>query len=127
MAKRQKPRGRAAASGRRPDGPSRREFLAGCGLWTSAGFIAAPWRQLGAWPALPAASAVAQLPPLDDRLIPHYREVPPLEETLRQVEPGGDAFVTEKYAAEIEAVLAVWSAELARPRPEFGALEASLT
>src|SRR5260370_16179558 len=35
-----------------------------------------------------------------------------MDEVLRQVEPGLDAFVTEKYAEQIEAVLEKWTAGL---------------
>jgi tetratricopeptide (TPR) repeat protein len=49
---------------------------------------------------------------------PHYRNARPLDAVLEKVRPGSDEFVSEKYAFEIEAILARWSAALLRdPSP----------
>ncbi len=45
----------------------------------------------------------------DTRLEPRYPVKSPLEDVLRLVEPGSDEFLTEKYAFEIDLVLARWS------------------
>jgi tetratricopeptide (TPR) repeat protein len=45
-------------------------------------------------------------------LHPHYRAKLPLESLLLKVEPGHDQFVLEKFAAQIEALLANWTAGL---------------
>ena len=44
----------------------------------------------------------------DIRLRPHYPARSPLAEILRLVAPGSDQYVVEKYAVEIESVLAKW-------------------
>jgi tetratricopeptide (TPR) repeat protein/peroxiredoxin len=45
---------------------------------------------------------------------PHYRSERPLDATLRKVQSGLDQFITEKYADQIGAILAKWSASLLR-------------
>ena len=45
---------------------------------------------------------------------PHYRSERPLDATLRKVQSGLDQFITEKYADQIGAILAEWSASLLR-------------
>jgi tetratricopeptide (TPR) repeat protein len=45
---------------------------------------------------------------------------------LLQVEPGNDAFITEKYAAQIAAIFAEWSASLMRSPRETQAIASSL-
>ena len=45
---------------------------------------------------------------------PHYRSERPLDATLRKVQAGTDDFISEKYAEEIAAILADWSASLLR-------------
>jgi tetratricopeptide (TPR) repeat protein/peroxiredoxin len=47
--------------------------------------------------------------PLEFHLHPHYRSQLALEATLRKTEAGSDAFITEKYAGQIQAILDVWS------------------
>jgi tetratricopeptide (TPR) repeat protein len=46
------------------------------------------------------------------QLHPHYRSARPLDTTLLKVQTGLDEFVIEKYADEIAAILADWSASL---------------
>src|SRR5437762_13357218 len=62
-----------------------------------------------------------------------YRAPDPLGETLNQVTPGLDGFITEVYAAEIEAELARWAEALAsagrggfQTRPYSSVMRASL-
>jgi tetratricopeptide (TPR) repeat protein/peroxiredoxin len=45
---------------------------------------------------------------------PHYRSERPLDATLRKVQSGLDQFISEKYADQIGAILAEWSASLLR-------------
>ncbi len=52
----------------------------------------------------------------DLHLTPHYATKPPIEELFVQLLPGADEFISEKYAAEIEQVLAAWSRELKASR-----------
>jgi tetratricopeptide (TPR) repeat protein/peroxiredoxin len=47
-------------------------------------------------------------------LHPHYRTQRPLDATLLKVQAGLDDFITEKYADQIAAILAKWSAGLLR-------------
>jgi peroxiredoxin len=55
------------------------------------------------------------------RLHPHYRTQRPLDATLLQVQSGLDEFITEKYADQIGANLAEWSASLCQsPRETRG-------
>ncbi|HUI43332.1 MAG TPA: FG-GAP-like repeat-containing protein [Terriglobia bacterium] len=48
------------------------------------------------------------------RLIPHYPKPSPLEEVLRYLRPGGDEFLGEKFAEQVEDVLAGWTEALTR-------------
>ncbi|HEY3625501.1 MAG TPA: tetratricopeptide repeat protein [Terracidiphilus sp.] len=48
----------------------------------------------------------------DFRLTPHYPSPSPLADVLALVAPGSDAYVTEKHALEIEAILGRWGQEL---------------
>lgn len=60
----------------------------------------------------------------DLRLKPHYPAKSPLEDVLRLVPAGSDAFVSEKYAYEIGLILQQWSHDLQAGRP--GAIGDSL-
>jgi tetratricopeptide (TPR) repeat protein/peroxiredoxin len=60
------------------------------------------------------------------RIVPHYRRARPLDETLRKVQPGLDEFLSEKYASEIEAILAEWSMSLRGSPLSIEALAKSL-
>jgi tetratricopeptide (TPR) repeat protein len=52
------------------------------------------------------------------QLHPRYRSGRPLDATLAKVEAGFDQFVSEKYAGQMDAILADWSASLLHsPRP----------
>lgn len=59
-------------------------------------------------------------------LHPHYRAKLPLEAVLQKVQPSLDRFITEKYAADIEASLAKWSANLLRSPRDLEAIYVSL-
>ena len=50
----------------------------------------------------------------DARLIPHYPSRSPLEDVLRLVTPGLDGYMTEKYAFELDALVATWAAAIKR-------------
>jgi tetratricopeptide (TPR) repeat protein len=109
-----------------PTSLPRREFLTRSCLWASAGLIPAPLLGLG-HPALFRPDRGVPPPhALDDRVIPHYRQAAPLDEVLRDVEPGFDAFISEKYAEQIEAVLAKWSAELRQSPAGLAAVASSV-
>jgi len=104
----------------------RRDFLIKSFEWASGAFLPAA---LGFLPRLaiqPGYGSSLVVPP-DYRLTPHYRAQPPLEDVLRMVEPGFDAFITEKYAEQIEAILADWSAGLERFPADFAPIEACLS
>ena len=62
----------------------------------------------------------------DFHLHPHYRGKLPLEAVLQKVQPGLDRFVSEKYAADMEAILAKWSASLLRSPQDLSFIPASL-
>src|SRR6266567_7419411 len=96
---------------RRRGGVGRREFLARSCFWASAGLMASPLRSFSY--ALPlSAQRGFPVNAVDARLIPHYRQPASIDAILRQVEPGSDAFITEKYAEQIEAALAKWTTAL---------------
>jgi tetratricopeptide (TPR) repeat protein/peroxiredoxin len=95
---------------------SRRDFLARSLHWAPGALLSAPlWKRgfAGGGMLRADASPGADLAELQSyRVTPHYRLRPPLDDVLRKVEPGLDAFITEKYAEEIEGVLAKWTAGL---------------
>jgi len=59
-------------------------------------------------------------------LHPHYRATRPLDEVLLKTKAGLDAFVTEKYADRITAILGEWSSGLLRSPRDINAIERSL-
>jgi len=65
--------------------------------------------------------------PAEYRLTPHYRAEPPLEDILRHTVPGSDAFPTEKYGAELEAILGRWGSGLGQSPPDLRPLIDSLS
>jgi len=75
--------------------------------------------------AAPPLGLQASRPP-EFHLHPRYRAPGLIETTLRKVEAGSDAFVTEKYASEIEQVLARWSSDLCKSPRSFDAIEQAL-
>lgn len=62
----------------------------------------------------------------EPRLQPLYPTRSPLEDVLRLVPPGLDEFVTEKYAAEIDAVLQGFSRALRQDKAAFAEISRSL-
>jgi Flp pilus assembly protein TadD/peroxiredoxin len=94
---------------------SRRNFLKGMQL-APALFLPAPIRMLR-WPlSSPAASSLARdFFFADLRVTPHYPASNPLDDVLHQVIPGGDEYLTEKYAFEIIAILGEWRTALKGP------------
>lgn len=59
-------------------------------------------------------------------LRPRYRSERPLDSTLLKVEPGSDAFISEKYAAQLAAIFSEWSASLMRSPRETKAIANAL-
>lgn len=106
---------------------SRRDFLAASLPWGTAALIPAPlWGRTAARLLQPGAAPSPAGLALDDRIVPHYHQKPPLEDLLSKVEPGSDPFVSEKYAEQIESILARWTAALRLSPPDLGAFAASL-
>ncbi len=63
----------------------------------------------------------------DIRLRPHYPARSPFAEILRLVAPGSDQYVVEKYAVEIESVLAKWGQAIKASAPDLSALAGILS
>ncbi len=63
----------------------------------------------------------------DYRLKPHYRLQSPLDEVALAIQPGLDAFLAEKDAEEIEAVLEKWSQALRRSPWDFEVIKEFLS
>lgn len=80
---------------------------------------------LNAVPGFPAEGTSA-FPFADPRLSPRYPAKSPLADVLRLVAPGSDEYPTEKYAAEIEALLDGWSRALKASAHDLSALAAVL-
>jgi tetratricopeptide (TPR) repeat protein/peroxiredoxin len=88
----------------------RRDFLIRCCQGASAALIPSGLPGLG-WPSLYGFdSAHPDLSSPEFHLHPHYRMPRPLDALLLKTQSGLDDFVTEKYADEIAAILARWSA-----------------
>jgi Flp pilus assembly protein TadD/peroxiredoxin len=113
---------------RRDRMPSRREFLRWCSgvsaLWLPARYAAAPLF-VGQGPDPQQQRTLST--PLDYRLTPHYPEGVPLDDVMQKVHSELDVFPTEKYAEEIEAILARWGEALRQTPPDFEPLEGSLS
>jgi tetratricopeptide (TPR) repeat protein len=82
--------------------------LVRCGQSAAAAFVPPRWLSSIIPPNFSRQAAVS--PESNFHLHPRYRTKLPLEPLLLKVEPGNDQFVLEKFAAQIEAVLAKWSA-----------------
>ena len=61
------------------------------------------------------------------RLSPHYRTKSPLDELLRRVQPGLDAFPSEALAEEVEKLLEKWQNALQKSPPELEAISQALS
>jgi tetratricopeptide (TPR) repeat protein len=101
-----------AGKARRPVDSRRREFL--IRFCQGAGATLIPASLWGA--AFPEFKfpGSRELSPSEGtfHLQPHYRSERPLDATLWKVQAGLDQFLTEKYADQIGAILAEWSASL---------------
>jgi Flp pilus assembly protein TadD/peroxiredoxin len=97
---------------------SRRTFLQSM-RWASGLFLPAPFYTLpfGRISRNNRVTQATSFPLADLHLTPHYPAKSPLEELLRQVAPGFDEYLTEKYSLEIMQHLAAWSAGLKAPQP----------
>ncbi|HEY6292344.1 MAG TPA: tetratricopeptide repeat protein [Terriglobia bacterium] len=90
---------------------NRRTFLASCA--SASASLLPPGFECFSFPVRPRPRGLgfvldpASSPP---RFVPHYPKRLPLEDVLRYLEPGLDEFLGEKYAAQVESVLAAWSA-----------------
>jgi len=105
---------------------SRREFLWQWGMSATLPWLS-PRRAAGLFRPTPADSSEDRSQPEPDyRFTPHYRTQSPLEGALPALQPGMDSFPLEKYAAEVESVLAGWSQALCQSPPDFGSLARSL-
>ncbi len=58
----------------------------------------------------------------DVRYTPHYPTPSPLADIIKLVPPGSDEFITEKYAVEIEGILAGWAGQLKKTPPNIHAI-----
>jgi tetratricopeptide (TPR) repeat protein len=74
-------------------------------------------------PLLPGGESTASA---GFHLQPHYRTERPLDATLLKVQAGLDEFVTERYADQIAAILAEWTASLLRSPRETQAIANAL-
>ena len=93
---------------------TRRDFLVRSAVGVSGLF--AP-------PVLCGLSDFSGKPALPElHLHPHYRSPLPLDAILARIPPGSDQFITEKYAAEIAAVLETWSSDLRRSPESISAI-----
>ncbi|HTR64393.1 MAG TPA: FG-GAP-like repeat-containing protein [Terriglobales bacterium] len=104
----------------RPFGLSRRDFLL---QGASAALLPAALRHSAFASAYRDVSAPL---PAEFHLHPHYRTPRPLDAWLLKAAAGSDQFVTEKYAVQIGAILAQWSAGLLRLPGDLKAVEDSL-
>jgi tetratricopeptide (TPR) repeat protein len=101
---------------------SRRTFLKGMQV-APAIFLPTPLRMLG-WPLSSSmrSSPYRDFQFADLRVTPHYPASNPLDEVLRQVVPGNDEYVTEKYAFEILASLSEWNKALKASASTLGSV-----
>ncbi len=102
---------------------SRRTFLRRF-RWAPVVFLPAPVHALPFRSALPGLvqDETSSLPFADFRLTPHYPVKPPLDDLLRQVIPGADEYLTEKYALEIHQLLDEWGRGLKVATPALAVL-----
>ncbi|MGH9538906.1 MAG: FG-GAP-like repeat-containing protein [Terriglobales bacterium] len=104
-----------------PHSVSRRIFLRTV-RWAPVLFLPSPFCA-GALQSLFAdASPPSSFPFADLRFVPRYPTKSPLDEVLRHLVPGADAYVTEKYAFEIAQLLKEWSRSLQASPPALTTL-----
>lgn len=106
----------------RKDQLSRRTFLKGMQL-APALFLPAPLRMLS-WrqPSSMRSFLYRDFLFADLRVTPHYPVSNPLDEVLRQVVPGSDEYLTEKYAFEILVLLGEWTKALKTSASALGSV-----
>jgi len=106
--------------------PGRRNFLIRCCQGASAALLPTSLRD-SIFPFLPPGETRVLPPDGEFHLHPHYRSPTPLDATLLKARAGFDDFITEKYAEQIAAILAEWSATLLRSPQDTTAIEKVLT
>jgi Tfp pilus assembly protein PilF/peroxiredoxin len=94
--------------------------------WAPMLFIPAPLRA-SSLPGVFARHAESDpasrlLPYADSRFTPHYPSKSPLDELFRQVLPGNDDYIAEKYAFELTCIFAEWSRALRTASPALDVL-----
>jgi tetratricopeptide (TPR) repeat protein/peroxiredoxin len=104
---------------------SRRDFVVGLCQGTAAAFVPSTlWKD----PFLSDPNGAQRSSQNPEFLLrPRYRSERPLDAMLLKVQAGSDAFVTEKYAEQIAAILGQWSAALLRSPGQTRAVAASLS
>ncbi|PYV32013.1 MAG: hypothetical protein DMG22_14800, partial [Acidobacteria bacterium] len=103
---------------------TRRDFLSRA-RWTPAFFFPASFRADDSY-SLAGFQSGFQGSLARCHVDPRYRTPDPMGETLKHVKPGGDGFVTEGHAAEMEAEFERWSVALVGPSRGMGVIEESL-
>ncbi|HWA95687.1 MAG TPA: FG-GAP-like repeat-containing protein [Terracidiphilus sp.] len=92
---------------------TRRSLLKGL---SAAPFLlrSAPFFGESLWPVHINTSVFAELDAAFNvpRYVPHYPTPSPLADIFKLIPPGSDEFITEKYAVEIEGILAGWAVQL---------------
>ncbi|MGB8783597.1 MAG: hypothetical protein WCD02_10810, partial [Terriglobales bacterium] len=95
----------------------RREFLVQCCQSASAALIPAGFFSRYAF------DSDASLSSNEFHLHPHYRIPRPVDALLLKTQAGFDDFVTEKYADQIAAIFAEWSAALLQSPQDMKAID----
>jgi tetratricopeptide (TPR) repeat protein/peroxiredoxin len=103
----------------------RRDFLIRCCQSASAALIPASLGQF-AFPAYVAASDLESFTSGEFHLHPRYRTPRPLDALLQKAKAGSDEFISEKYADQIDAILARWSAALRKSPQNLGSVRDAL-
>ena len=98
---------------------SRRDFLIRCCQGAGATLVPRGLYDLAFF--LDPREALASSP--EFHLHPHYRTQRPLDALLLKTQAGLDDFVSEKYADQISAILAAWSAGLLQAPQDVQAIE----
>ncbi len=104
--------------------PSRRDFLLQYSQGLSLAFLPAGLSFHNFASLIPQQSVP---PPAEFHLRPQYRSPRAIDSILKYLQPGLDAFVTEKYHDQIAAILKEWSTELAESPQKTTALEKIMT
>jgi len=105
----------------KPTLPSRREFLRRM-RWTPALLLPSPLLNWMRHRSLGKDSPPIAPPFADTRYTPHYPSASPLDEVLKLVPPGFDAYPTERFAADIQSTLRQWSSLLLEKPAQAAAL-----